>query len=58
MKAYQIMDDSTEWRMWHNTAWNCDIAIYYVTDYADYWESVVLCEGALNARDFMQEVMT
>ena len=57
MTAWQIMDNSTEWRMWHRAAWNCDIAIYYATDPADYWESGVLCEDTLRARGFMAEVM-
>lgn len=56
MKAYQIMDDSTEWRMWHNTAWNCDYAIYYATDSADWRESWVIGEDTLDAEGFMEEV--
>ena len=57
MNAKQIMDDSTEWRMWHNTAWDCDLAICPVTDRADWWESWVLIENTLDAEGFMEEVM-
>ena len=41
----------------HRAALDCYLAIYFVTDYADRWESLVLYENALNAWDIMEEAM-
>ena len=55
LAAYQIMNNAAE--TLHRAALDCYLAIYFVTDYADRWESLVLYENALNAWDIMEEAM-
>ena len=57
MKAHQIMNYHARWQTWFRTVYDCDWAICFTTDNADWLESGVLCEGTLNARAIMEEVM-
>ena len=57
MDARQIMNNDARWKARVRTAWNCHWAIIRATDYADWRESGVLCENALDARGIMQEAM-
>ena len=57
MKAEQIMNYGTEWITWGRTMEDCDYAICFTTDNADWWDSDVLDEDTLDAGNFVEEVM-
>ena len=57
MTAKQIMNYGAEWETLGRTVSDCHYAIIRATDYADWRESGVLCENALDARGIMQEAM-
>ena len=57
LAAYQIMSRIVAVRTQDRTEWHCDYAIRPVTDHADWLESRVLLEGALDAWGIMQEAM-
>ena len=57
MKAYQIMNRDAEWITRVRTVLDCDYAIRPATDPADWWESEVLVDGALNASRCMAEAI-
>ena len=51
------MNYGTEWITWGRTMEDCDYAICFTTDNADWLESRVLIEDTLNAGVIMAEVM-
>ena len=57
MTAEEIMNNDARWETCDRTAWNCDHATRYATDYADWWESWVLLEDTLDAEGIMEEAM-
>ena len=54
--AQQIMNERARRNTLERSAWNCDYAIYYATDSADWRESWVIGEDTLDAEGFMADV--
>ena len=57
MTAYKIMNRDSMWGTWDRTVFDCNDATRNATDYADWRESGVLHENALDAEGFMAEAM-